>query len=858
VTRGGGKAAALVLLLMARPVEAQRAAGVAVTGTVADQTGAVLPNAHVELRGASGGTPMSSATNQAGEFQFSSVPAGRYDVVAAFAGFETTAARVTVGNRPPPPVRIVMPLAGITQEVTVGTAPAELRPDAVSNLDASTVDEQALANLPIFNEDVVGTMSRFLDSSAIGTNGVMLIVNGVEVNSLTLPASAIQQIKINQDPYAPEFRQPGRGRIEIVTKPGAQTYAGTGALVFRDASLDARNAFAVAKPPEQRRIYEAFLGGPVRHSEETGFTVSAKFDAEDTQSVVVAQEPSGLVQANLANPYRDALASGTLTHQQGKNNTMVLTASYDDQSQRNQGVGGVTLPSAGLDWHSIEQDTIYNHQTVLTPRLLNQFRLLAGNEYETWQSNTAAPKVIVLDAFTGGGAQSDRSRTEHHFTLSDVISWSAGRHAVKAGFQIPDWSRRRFDDNTNTAGTFYFSSLADYTANRPFSFIQQAGNGHVVFLEKVLGAFAQDEIRVRPDLTVVMGLRYDWQNYFRDADNVSPRASIAFAPGNGGRTVIRSGVGLFYDRSGPGPIQDLLKYDGTHLQRYVVTNPGYPSAFAAGQALAAEAPGIVTFAPGIIVPSSLQYSVSLERRLRKGTSASVTYTGTRGYDQFRSRDVNAPLPPLYLARPNPAYSVIRQIESEGRARVNSVQFTLKGQFAPRSTGSVQYTLSKAMNDTSGVTWMPPNSYDLSLEYARADFDQRHRVDFIGTFNSGSWANLGVALALYSGRPYSIVTGSDDFNTGTANARPPGVGRNSAEGPGYADLDLRWSRELWLRGGKGAAAKAGPGATLGIDAFNVLNRTNYARYIGTLTSPFFGQAIAAQPARRLQLSLRFKF
>ena len=162
-----------------------------------------------------------------------------------------------------------------------------------------------------------------------------------------------------------------------------------------------------------------------------------------------------------------------------------------------------------------------------------------------------------------------------------------------------------------------------------------------------------------------------------------------------------------------------------------------------------------------------------------------------------------------------------------------------------------------MNNTSGVAWMPPNSYDLSREYAPADFDQRHRFDFIGTFNGGSWANLGVALALYSGRPYSIVTGHDDFNTGTANARPVGVARNSVEGPGYADVDLRWSRELMLRAGTGEA-NSGTSATIGIDAFNVLNHVNDSRYIGTLTSPFFGQAIAAQPARQLQLSLRVRF
>jgi hypothetical protein len=74
----------------------------------------------------------------------------------------------------------------------------------------------------------------------------------------------------------------------------------------------------------------------------------------------------------------------------------------------------------------------------------------------------------VLDAFTGGGAQGNQLRTEHHFTLTNMLTWSPGRHVVKAGLNIPDWSRRRFDDNTNSGGTFYFSNLADYAAARPF------------------------------------------------------------------------------------------------------------------------------------------------------------------------------------------------------------------------------------------------------------------------------------------------------------------------------------------------------------------------------------------------------
>lgn len=847
--RGG--IAALVLALWSWPLTAAaQRAGVAVTGAVVDQTGGVLPSAQVELRTESGAV-QTATTNEKGEFEFAGVANGRYDLVASFQGFQPATTRVTVSGRPPSPIRITLSLATLGQEITVGNAAAEVRADAASNIDASTVDQQTLENLPVFNDDVVGTMSRFLDATSIGANGVMLIVNGVEVNSLTLPASAIQQITINQDPYAPEYRQPGRGRIEIVTKPGSQKYSGTASLLFRDAALNAKNAFAESKPAEQRRIADAFLGGPVRHSPDTGFTLSLKGDGEDTQATVLAQDPSGVVQENVANPYRRGLVSGTLTHQHGKNNTMVLTASYEQESQRNQSVGGITLPSAGVNWSSIEQDTVYNQLTVIRPTLLNQVRLLLGNEYESWDSLTPAPRIVVLDAFTGGGAQNDRSRTEHHMTLTDVVSWSSGRHAVKFGFQIPDWSRRRFDDSTNTLGTFYFSNLADYTANRPYSFIQQAGNGHVVFLEKVLGAFAQDEIRLRRNVTVSVGVRYDWQNYFHDNNNLAPRASVAFSPTESGRTVIRSGVGLFYDRSGPGPIQDVLKYDGTRLRRYVVNDPGFP---VPGAALGAEPPSVVRFAPNVVIPSWVQYSVSVERELRKGTSASVTYTGQRKYDEFLSRDVNAPAPPLYASRPDQAYGVVREIESGGNARGDSVQFTLKGKLAPRTSGSVQYTLSKVMNDTSGVNWMPPDSYDLSLEYARADSDQRHRFDVIGTFNPGSWANLGVALALYSGRPYSVTTGRDDFNTGTANARPAGVARNSLEGPGYADVDLRWSREIAMTSG----GASGPRAVVGIDAFNVFNRVNYSRYVGTLTSPFFGRAISAQAARQIQLSVRVKF
>src|ERR1043166_4376703 len=160
--------------------------------------------------------------------------------------------------------------------------------DAAANLNAITIDEDTLDDLPVLDQDIVGAMSRFLDSSAIGTGGTTILVDGVEVNALALSASAVQQIKINQDPYSAEFMRPGRGRIEIVTKPGGKDYSGTFNLRFRDSALYARNAFATTVPPQQRRIFEGTIGGPVPNAARTNFLLSASFDAEDNQANVYA------------------------------------------------------------------------------------------------------------------------------------------------------------------------------------------------------------------------------------------------------------------------------------------------------------------------------------------------------------------------------------------------------------------------------------------------------------------------------------------------------------------------------------------------------------------------------------------
>ena len=842
----------VAMLAGAQPQVSARSA--TVSGIVQDQTAAVLPGAQVLLLRAGTESPLQSGlTDPAGAFHFDRIAPGDYDVRAEFPGFKTVTIQVRVGARAPAPLTVVLPLEGLTQEIAVNGGAGGVNADARSNLNAITVDADTLDDLPVLDQDVVGSLSRFLDSSAIGTNGVTILVDGVEVNALGLSASAIQQVKINQDPYAAEFMRPGRGRIEIVTKPGGKQYNGTLNLRFRDSSLYARNAFAATKAPEQRRIAEGTFGGPVRSLKSTSFLLSGTIDSEANQSIVFADTASGLFEQNVSTPFHRVLLGGTLSHQQGDRHTQSIRVSHLDEKNTNQGVGGTTLPEAGSNHEDREDEATFSNQTVFSPRLLNELRLLAGVEREPRTSLNTAPRVVVLDSFTGGGAQNDSLRTETHFTLAETVTWSPERQVVKVGVNIPDWSWRGYDDRANRGGTFYFSSLSDFEHAQPYSFVQQAGDGHVTYLERVVGVFAQDEMRLIPNLSLAAGLRYDWQTYVHDANNVAPRISMAYAPGGSRRLVIRGGTGLFYDRIGANPVLDALRFDGVRLLRVVIDDPGYPVPLMPGQTLAAQPPSVVRFAADAVVPSMIQSSVGIERELRPRTTIGVTAISTRGYDLFRSRDVNAPAPPLFANRPDASRGVVREIESTGTRRALVIETTFRAQ-GRHFSGTVQYSEVRNSDDTGGVNWTPPNSYDVSGEYASSDGERRHQLETYGSANLGHWMNLGVSFEAGSGRPYSLTTGRDDFHTGTANARPAGVPRNSLRGPGFTNFDLRWSHDLTFVEAGGRKVTL----TAGVDAFNVINKVNYSYFVGNQSSPFFGQPISAQAPRRVQLSLRARF
>ena len=211
-----------------------------------------------------------------------------------------------------------------------------------------------------------------------------------------------------------------------------------------------------------------------------------------------------------------------------------------------------------------------------------------------------------------------------------MVSWTKGRHFVKAGINIPTFSRLTSDDRANFGGTYYFSSLEDFELGRPFSFSQNEGDSSLSFWYREIGAFIQDDMRLRPNLSIGLGLRYERQNFVDKHNSFAPRFSFAYAPGRQRKTVIRGGAGFFYDRTGHQPIADVLRFDGQRLRRIDITDPGHPHPLT-GAGTIVEAPSsVVTFARDVRAPYNLHYTLGVERQATKSTKLTATYAGIRG------------------------------------------------------------------------------------------------------------------------------------------------------------------------------------------------------------------------------------
>ena len=837
------------------------------SGTILDPSSSEVAEAQVTLLTSNGSVQASTTADRSGNFFFDDLPHGKYRLRIHAAGFKDGLVDVTVSAKPLSPLHITLAISAVSEvvSVTADENVPQTSSDPSENLNANSISRDALDRVPVFDLDYITMFSRFLSDDAIATSGVSLVVNGIEANGPGVSASAVQEVKINQNPYSARFARPGRARVEITTKGGTPAYHGTVNFLTRNSVFDASNAFATTKPSESRYMEEGSFTGPLGRDKRNTFLLSLEQDNDNLQAVVHAFGPNGIIDENAPAPQRHFFGSFRAFHDFDNGDQLWIGYSYEDQLSKNQGVGGTVLPEAGYTTGFTEHELNVSYRRIFSSKWVNQLRFLFGHNDNPTTSNVAAPQMVVQGYFTGGGAQADLHRTEAHFDGTDFLTYTSGRHMLVFGVDVPDLSRRGSDDFTYQQGAYTFANINAYTANQPSGFRIQTGNGHLVFWERIVSGFMEDTVRIKPNLSVTLGARYYFQNYFNDdVNNFAPRFAFAYAPTPQGKTVFRGGAGVFYDRSGNRAVADLLHYDGKTLLRQILTPP--PGGFVPFPVTPADLAGVPTslveLDPRLRIPYIVQYSFGIERQITSKSTFSATYVGTRGIDLFMSRDINAPLAPDYLARPNPAFGQIRQMESEGYQKGNSLEVTLRGKPSKYFAGQAQYILGKSYNNTSGISYFPGNSNFQNLDWARSDNDRRNKFDLLGTFEPSSLFSLGVALQAYSGKPVNVTTGLDSNGDGVFNDRPNGglAPRNSLHGPGQLNLDVNVAHDFRFKKDK----KDGPVLTAALNIFNILNHPNYVTYIGVLgpdggpRNPNFGLPASAYPGRRFQLNLECKF
>ena len=828
-----------------------------VRGVVHDPDSTAVPDVDVELTAATGGQPLTTTTDEEGAFAFKNVPAGEYILRVSLPGFKEARLPVTVGATPPRPVRVKLKLSSVAENVTVKASSQPILLAEETHNDVQ-FNEHMTMNVPTKNGDPLAVPSLFLAPSVFGngTSGPQIVVDGVVTSSLDLPSTSVKNVAVDQNPYSAEFGRPGKGRLEVTTKRGVHSrYRGNVVMIFRNSALDAKNALASVRPLQQRGIGEAEFDGPI--SNAATFLLSARYHVFNDSSVVSALTSLGPLTENARAPVHSLHLFGRIDERLTPSQRISVLYKFLDRTLDNQGIGGFNLPEHGTNIFNHENEFKILETATPSASIWNQVRFTYKQERQSTASVNNQPALLVLGAFNSGGAQISNRVTGQMADIEDVASVVHGKHDFHFGGGI----RPRFlnaEDSSNFGGTFTFSCLFPtptcpfaFSQNSPAQFTQNIGSPQVSFDQHEFFEFFQDDIRLRPSFSVMVGLRHQFQSNVSRYRDFAPRLAFAYAPGKG-ETVVRGGFGIFYERQPVLMEQQNLLYGGSAIRQIVISNPSYPNPFPVGVTPAQATPSLVTIDPGIRLPYLLQGSLAVERRLGHGQNfLTLELMTVRGVGLYRTRDVNAPLPGT-MVLPDPNFININQFESTAASRSYSAAITYKSHLR-KADIVAQYTLSRSLDSSSSMSALPANNYDLQGEWGRSDYDRRHRLNLVFLYNLPAGFRAAGILNVWSGLPYNITTGTDPDGDNVFNDRPPGLWRNAGRGAGYADVDFRLARRWRL-----AHREHPPSIECAVDVFNVLNHVNFENYVGTMTSPFFTRANGANPARQLQLSLRFIF
>ncbi len=766
-------------------------------GQVADEFGGVIIGATVTVTNESG-VEKTAVTDAEGNYSVTGLAPGKYIVRAiapGFAQFEQTEVEITAGQREQ--LKITLSVSLEKQEEVAVASEAPVSTDPENNAGALVLRGADLDSLPDDPDELAAALQALAGPSA-GPNGGQFFIDGFTGGRLP-PKESIREIRINQNPFSAEFDRLGFGRVEILTKPGTDKLRGQVFMNFTDESLNTRNPFATNRAPFQARQYGGNLSGPVIKKKASFFLDFERREIEDNaviNAVVLDTTdptlPSRPFSLAVVTPQRRLTFSPRFDYQLNDKNTLVARYTYSRTRLEDSGIGNFSLPERAYDTFSNEHSLQLTETAVLSPTVINETRFQYIRSRRRSEGNTAQT-LIVNDAFSSGGSQIGLAFTnEDRWELQNNTSWIKGRHSFRAGAKLRGVRVFDFSQN-NFGGTYIFNSLEQYRQTllgtpgfRPAQLNIAFGEPEARVTQIDFGGFIQDDWRVRPNLTLSLGLRYETQSNINSNLNFAPRISFAWSPGATGarqpKTVLRGGVGVFYDRFNESLTLAANRFDGSPDAQvsYLVNNftveginilDQYPALPTQAQLQAFNQPRLIRLvSEDLQAPYTMQGAISVEHQFPYRFTVAATFVTSRTLHVLRSRNINAPVPGTGM-RPFGDNNNYYQYESTGRLNQNQFIVNVNNRLNPNFTLFATYILSKTSSDTEGAFVFPARPYDLSTEYGRSSFDTRHRLFLGGSFGAPWGIRLNPFIIASSGRPFNITLGRDANGDSLFTDRP---------------------------------------------------------------------------------------
>ncbi len=669
----------------------------------------------------------------------------------------------------------------------------------------------------------------------------------------------IQQIRVTNNAFNVETAtangsrglHEGGARTEVIERGGGGAFHGNFAATFQDEALNARNPFADNKPPYYERTLNGDISGPVIQ-DRLSLNFALRDNRRENVGTVKAETPDGPFSLGVTRPvlFRSYDTRGVL--QIADAHSLHMRFQYATHDIENDNVGNFSLPERAS--HTETQDHVVDLRAVsiLSERTVHDLHFIwRKNRNETTPLSNALG-IVVKDAFTGGGSQNRDLINGNEYELNNLIYYAGQTFTMRSGFR--GWRRSEHSVlEDNFFGEFTFSDLESYRARTPLKYRIKCCDPSFDMSQTHLALFSQNDFKLTPTFTLMLGIRYFVQTNLGDRNNVDPRIGFAYAIGNS--TVIRGGAAIFTQTANFRQMKISRRLDGERLYEIQIDNPGWPDPFSSGS-LRPRSRNVI--APDLRNPYYAVTQVQVEQSLPHNLFVTVAYDVSRGIKPLRLRDLNAPFPETGL-RPFPDEGQIIQLES-GLSTHQHFKTTMRQRISVFNI-TADYQYYHGVSDgpgTGGFQSLPVDSRDvLGKEWGRT-------VNPVHTFNTSVNSRLPLDVYLTtvigarSGRRYTITTGRDDNGDGVSNDRPEGVVKNSEIGPKYFDISFNISKAIEFRRDGSSAAGTGPRMNVFANLSNAFNMTHLGTPSGVLTSPFFGRSFNATSPRQIEVGMRFQF